>query len=171
VAGLVKTKPFCSSALVKLLFKSAAVRCRMAASYLGIILSDFIFDLHRRGYSPEGVRHHVLVVEHFGHWLKRRGVRPDQLSTGHVREFLSFHLPRCHCPQPARKVRKDCRAPLRRLVEFLRRRKGIRECASPKVCLQGQSIGLWPPTTDTWSEFGACPWRSVEGGGCVLANS
>jgi integrase/recombinase XerD len=133
VAGLVKPKPFCSSALIKLLFKSAVVRCRMAASHLGIILSDFIIDLHKRGYSPEGVRHHVLVVEHFGYWLKRRGVRPDQLSTSHVQEFLSFHLPRCHCPQPARKILEDCRAPLRRLVEFLRRRKGIRECVRKDV--------------------------------------
>jgi integrase/recombinase XerD len=133
VAELVKTQPFCSSALIKLLFKNAVVRCRMAASHLGIILSDFITDLHKRGYSPEGVRHHVLVVEHFGHWLKCRGVRPHQLSTGHVQEFLSSHLPRCHCPQPARKVRQDCRAPLRRLVEFLRRRKGIRECVTKSV--------------------------------------
>jgi integrase/recombinase XerD len=133
VADLVKPKPFCSSVLIKLLFKSAVVRCRMAASYLGIILSDFIVDLHKRGYSPEGVRHHVLVAEHFGYWLKRRGVRLHQLSTLHVREFLSFHLPRCHCPQPARKVREDCRAPLRRLVEFLRRRNGIRESVTKSV--------------------------------------
>jgi integrase/recombinase XerD len=105
----------------------------MAASYLGIILSDFIIDLHRRGYTPEGVRHHVLVVEHFGHWLKHRGVRPHQMSTGHVEEFLTSHLPRCHCPQPARKVLEDCRAPLRRLVEFLRRRNGIKDCVRKSV--------------------------------------
>ena len=127
MAGAVKTKPFCSSALVKTLFASAPVRCRMAANYLGIILSDFIRDLHERGYSQEGVRHHVLVVEHFGQWLKRRGVRLGQLSTFHVQEFLDSHLPRCHCPQPARKVREDCRAPLRRFVEFLRARQEIRE--------------------------------------------
>jgi integrase/recombinase XerD len=105
----------------------------MAASHLGIILSDFIADLHQRGYSREGVRHHVLVVEHFGQWLKRRGVRLCQLSTRHVEEFLNLRLPRCHCPQPARKVRDDCCAALRRLVEFLQRRNRIRECVTKTV--------------------------------------
>ncbi len=138
MAELVKAKPFCSSALVKVLFKSAVVRCRMAASHLGIILSDFIIDLHKKGYNPEGVRHHVLVVEHFGYWLNRRGVRSDQLSTGHVQEFLISHLPRCHCPQPARKVLEDCRAPLRRFVDFLRKRRGIRECV--RKCVPQSSV-------------------------------
>ena len=133
MAELMEIEPFCSSALIRNLFKSAAVRCRMAASYLGIILSDFIIDLHKKGYSPEGVRHHVLVLEHFGHWLKHRGVRPHQLSTWHVQEFLTSHLPRCNCPQPARKVLEDCRAALGRFVEFLRRRKGIRECVRKSV--------------------------------------
>lgn len=124
---------FYDSPLVKKIFKSASVRSRMAASHLGIILSGFVEDLHARGYTSGGVRHHVLVVEHFGRWLKRRGVPPCRLSTLHVPEFLSSHLPRCHCPLPAPKVREDCRAALRRFVEFLRSRNGIKECAAQTV--------------------------------------
>jgi integrase/recombinase XerD len=124
---------FYDSALVKKLFKSASVRSRMAASHLGIILFGFVEDLHARGYTGGGVRHHVLVVEHFGRWLKRREVPLCRLSTFHVQEFLSSHLARCHCPLPAPKVPEDCRAALRRFVEFLQSRKGIKECVAKTV--------------------------------------
>jgi hypothetical protein len=46
-----------------------------------------------------------------------------------VMEFLRFHLPRCRCRPPAPKVPPDCRASLRRLVEFLRSQKRIKEPA------------------------------------------
>lgn len=113
------------------LFKSASVRRRMAANHLGIILSGLVLDLHARGYTPGGIRIHVLVVEHFGNWLKRRQVPLYRLSTRHVQKFLHLHLARCHCPPPAPKVQPDCRAALRRLVEFLRSQKRIREVAAP----------------------------------------
>ena len=124
-----KNERFVDFALIRRLFKSASVRQRMAANYLGIILSGFVSDLHARGYTREGVRHHVLVAEHFGCWLKRRQVSLRRLSTLHVREFLRSHLPRCHCPPPAPKVPPDCRASLRRLVEFLRSQRRIKEPA------------------------------------------
>lgn len=114
-------------ALLRHLFKSASVRRRMAANHLGIILSGFVLDLHARGYTPGGIRLHVLVVEHFGHWLKRQQVPLCRLSTLHVQEFLHSHLPHCRCPLPAPKVQPDCRAGLRRFVEFLRGQKRIKE--------------------------------------------
>jgi len=105
----------------------------MAANHLGIILSSFVTDLHARGYTHGGVRHHVLVVEHFGWWLKHREVPLCRLSTFHVQEFLTSHLPRCRCPLPAPKVQQDCRAALRRFVEFLRSQKAIKESAAKTV--------------------------------------
>jgi len=42
----------------------------MAANHLGIILSGFVLDLHARGYTPGGIRLHVLVVEHFWSLVK-----------------------------------------------------------------------------------------------------
>jgi len=101
----------------------------MAANHLGIILTGFASDLHARGYTREGVRHHVLVVEHFGCWLKRRQVPLRRLSTLHVTEFLQSHLPRCRCPRPAPKIQPDCRASLRRFVEFLRGQRRIKKPA------------------------------------------
>jgi len=123
----VKNQLFAGFALIRRLFKSASVRRRMAANYLGIILTGFVCDLYARGYAVSGIRHHVLVVEHFGRWLKHRKVSAQRLSTCHVQEFLRSHLPHCRCPLPAPKVRPDCRASLRRFVEFLRSGKRIRE--------------------------------------------
>ena len=43
------------------------------------------------------------------------------------RKFLRSHSPQCHCPGPAPKVPQDCRASLRRFVEFLRSQRQIEE--------------------------------------------
>ncbi len=112
--------------LIRRLFKSPAVRQRIAANYLGITLWGFVSDLHARGYTPGGIRVHVLAVEHFGQWLKRRQIPFRHLSTLHVRKFLQSHLPRCRCPRPARKVQPDCRASLHRFVEFLQNQGQIK---------------------------------------------
>ena len=128
-----KNQRFVDFALIRRLFKSASVCRRMAANYLGIILSGFVSDLHARGYTPGGIRIHVLAVEHFGQWLKDRQIPLRRLSTLHAREFLRSHLPRCRCPRPAPKVQPDCRASLRRLVEFLRSQRQIIEPAEKPV--------------------------------------
>ena len=127
LAKSVKERAFLDFALVRRLFTSASVRCRMAANHLGIILPGFALDLQARGYTRGGIRHHVLVVEHFGRWLEQQHIAVGRLSTLHVHGFLRGHLPRCGCPRPAPKVQPDCRAALRRLVEFLRSLKRIKE--------------------------------------------
>jgi len=118
------------AAAIEQLFESEVVRRRMALNHLGIILTPFALDLHRRGYARSGIRHHVLVAEHFGQWLQREGVPLRQLSTLHVQRFLRYHLPQCHCADPASKRRFRCQAALGRLVEFLREQKSIREFKS-----------------------------------------
>jgi integrase/recombinase XerD len=113
--------------MIERFFKSARTRRRIASSHLNIIFEPFVRDLHARGYTRQGICHHVAAVEHFGRWLKDRGVRLTQLSTRHVQEFLSKHLLRCGCPTPAPKSPRNCRAGLGRLVEFLRSHHQIRE--------------------------------------------
>ena len=130
MARFMKDQRLMDFALIRRLFKSPSVRQRMAANYLGITLSGFVSDLHARGYTPGGIRLHVLVVEHFGQWLKNRQVPLHHLSTLHVTEFLGSHLPQCRCPRPAPKVQPDCRASLRRFVEFLRGQGRIKELAA-----------------------------------------
>ena len=108
-------------------FKSEVVRRRMAANHLGIILTPFALDLHGRGYACSGIRHHVLVAEHFGKWLQQRGISLRRLSTRHVQQFLRYHLLCCRCASPAPKRRLRCQAALGRLVAFLRGCRRIQE--------------------------------------------
>ncbi len=114
-------------AVLKLLFKRAAVRRRMLGGHLGIITRSFVLYLHLRGYTSGVIHDYVTAVEHFGRWLKQRGVPMRQLSTVHVQRFLKYHLPRCHCPRPAPKNAGCCRPALRWLVEFLRSQRRIKE--------------------------------------------
>jgi hypothetical protein len=117
--------------MIEQLFKQAFVRRRMAANHLGIILDPFAVDLQQRGYAPSGIRHHVLVAEHFGQWLRQQQVSLRCLSTFHVDQFLRCHLPRCRCATPAPKRRFRCQAAVGRLVEFLRSQKKIRHLKTP----------------------------------------
>lgn len=109
------------------IFESAFARRRIAANYLCIILVLFVKDLLKRGFARATIRLHVEVVEHFGRWLKHRGVPLRRLSTWHVHRFLGYHLRRCRCPKPAPKTGSHCHAALGRLVQFLREQKRIRE--------------------------------------------
>ena len=127
---MLKTLCVSGFAVIEQLFESDVVRRRMAANHLGIILTPFALDLHGRGYALSGIRHHVLVAEHFGQWLQQREVPLPRLSTLHVQRFLRYHLPRCRCASPAPKPRLRCQAALGRLVEFLRGRKSIQEFAT-----------------------------------------
>ena len=114
-------------AVIEQVFESVFARKRIAANYLCIILVPFVKDLLVRGYARATVRLHVEVIEHFGQWLKHRGVPLRRLSTLHVDRFLRYHLLQCHCPEPATKHRRHCQAAMRRLVDFLRDQKRIRE--------------------------------------------
>ena len=101
---------------------SAEVRRRMAANYLGIILEDFARDLQSAGYLPGTIQGYLRVVEHFGCWLKRRHLSPQQITAEVMEHFERRHLPRCGCPPPAATTARGCRTALHRLWEFLQRR-------------------------------------------------
>lgn len=99
-------------------FLRECCRRRMAANDLGIILFRFADWLQERGYSRNTVLQYTQAVEHFGFW--RSQAHPDaHLSRADVAEFLSSHLPACHCPVPACKTLKTCRAALRHLLSML----------------------------------------------------
>ena len=122
--------------MIEQIFESAFARKRIAANHLCIILVPFVEDLLARGYARATIRLHVEVIEHFGRWLGHQGIPIRYLSTVHISRFLRFHLPRCGCARPATKRRQHCRAALRRLADFLRDRKQIRQCTSRTPVLQ-----------------------------------
>jgi len=125
--GTLKTQRISGFAVIEQIFESAFARKRIAANHLCIILVPFVKDLLARGYARATIRLHVEVIEHFGQWLHHQGIPLRQLSTWHASRFLRFHLPRCGCSRPGTKRRQHCQAALRRLVDFLRDRRRIRE--------------------------------------------
>jgi hypothetical protein len=71
------------------------------------------------------IQRYVETVEHFGLWLRRRGISIRQINERCFRQFLCNHLPRCRCPKPAPKIMENCRPALGRLRDVLRERKLI----------------------------------------------
>jgi len=133
---MLKNQVVSGFAVIEQVFESPFSRKRIAANHLCIILVPFVKDLLVHGYARATIRLHVEVVEHFGQWLKHRGIPLGRLSTLHIHRFLRYHLPQCRCRKPATKRRQHCQAALRRLVEFLREQKRIREI-TPKSPPQG----------------------------------
>jgi len=110
------------------------VRRRMAANHLGIILEDFARDLQSAGYLRCSIQEYLRVAEHFGFWLGRRHLPPQQITPGIVDRFVRLHLPRCRCPKPAATTARGCRTALHRLLELLQRRGWVahrRETLTP----------------------------------------
>lgn len=125
-----KTLHISGFAAIEQIFESAFARNRIAGNHLSIILVPFVEDLLVHGYARATIRLHVEVIEHFGQWLQRQGIPFRQLSTLDAHRFLQHHLPRCHCSRPGVKRRQHCHAAMRRLVDFLRDRKWIKEFKS-----------------------------------------
>lgn len=100
-------------------FLRECCRRRMAASDLGIILFQFADWLQERGYSRNTVLQYTQAVEHFGFWRSQAHPGTHDLTRAEVAEFLSSHLASCHCPMPACKTLKTCRAALHQLLSML----------------------------------------------------
>lgn len=123
--------------MIQKYFKRAFVRRRMAAGHLSIILKDFVSDLHDRGHTANTIQQYTQAVEHFGGWLRRRGVAAANIGADHVRRFLSQHLRHCHCPMPAANTLPTCRAAIRRLMDSLQRHGVVRRTNHPKTARHG----------------------------------
>ena len=108
-------------------FRSAFVRRRMASSHLGIILQDFVLDLHARGHALLCIQSYGQIAEHFSRWLASQHLSARQIDELAVKRFVARHLPHCHCPRPAPTHPRCCRAALGRLLAFLRQTKQISE--------------------------------------------
>ena len=52
----------------------------------------------RRGYARAAVSFYEQGAIHFAFWATKQHLDATQISDGHVANFLSRHLPRCHCP-------------------------------------------------------------------------
>ena len=116
--------------MIATIFRSSFVCRRMAASHLGIILHDFVLDLHARGHAINCIQSYGQIAEHFSRWLAAQHLALRQIDESVVEQFICRHLPHCHCPRPAPTHRKNCRAALGRLLVFLRQTHQIGEVFS-----------------------------------------
>lgn len=96
-----------------------AVRPRVVAHDLDIILAGFAADLGTHGYTDTGVRRRVHVAEHFARWIEREGAALPRWSREEAARFLRSHLSHCRCPEPAPKDRGHCRSALGRFLRYL----------------------------------------------------
>ena len=101
---------------------SSNVRQRMAANHLGIILEDFAGDLQSAKYSRSTIQEYLRVAEHFGFWLGRRHLTPQQITPGVMDCFVRLHSAGCRCPKPAATPARGCCRALHRFLELLQRR-------------------------------------------------
>jgi integrase/recombinase XerD len=98
---------------------------RMAANGLGIILFQYAEWLLGQGYCRNTLHQYTQAVEHFGFWRAKRHPFSRGVTPSEVEEFLTSHVSRCHCPQPAVTTPQTCRAALNRLMTMLGCRKPL----------------------------------------------
>jgi integrase/recombinase XerD len=76
--------------------------------------------LEERRYAPGTRSIYLCCVGHFAHWMASAGASASQIDEAAINRFLVKHLPRCRCPRPVRRVRKDNRAALKLFLKALR---------------------------------------------------
>ena len=74
---------------------------RMAANGLGIILFRYANWLHGRGYCRNTIHQYT--------WRAKRHPFSQSIRPSEIAEFLTSHLSRCRCPQPAVTTLQTCR--------------------------------------------------------------
>ena len=124
--GVLKTLGVFETAMIERLFRSRAVRHRMADSHLGIILSEFALFLEARGHVLTSLQAYVQVAEHFSRWMGEHGLPLHEIGETLVEQFVRGHLPRCRCPKPHSIHPGNCRSALGLLLAFLRQTKRIK---------------------------------------------
>src|SRR5207302_5007764 len=97
-------------------FRRAAVRERIVANPIGVVLQRYVSFLAARGHRGGPLHQYVFAAEHYGRWLRGRPI-----GRASVERFIGRHLPRCHCDKPAFCHVHTVRAALNRLLEMLGR--------------------------------------------------
>ena len=100
-------------------------------SDLAPYIPAYLRGLIERRYAAPTVRQYLFGVAHFARWAHRRRLAVGDLVDDDIRRFLDQHLPRCTCPQPVHRSRKQLRAALRHLVASLEDAGILTECHAP----------------------------------------
>src|SRR5258706_11003692 len=99
---------------------SPSLRGWFAASELAPHIETFVERLVRDGYSCRSAAGHVDSIAHFARWMSRSRLTVERLDEVAIQRFLDRHLPRCDCPPPAHRNRRDLSAGCHLLLRVLR---------------------------------------------------
>jgi integrase/recombinase XerD len=91
-------------------FVSPNLRSWLATSTLAPHIETFVECLARDGYSCHTIAHHVDSIAHFARWMSRSPLKVEHIDEAAIQRFLDRHLPRCDCPSPAHRLRRDLSA-------------------------------------------------------------
>lgn len=112
------------------LFRRRYFYVRLRANPLGKIAEEYVSRFRGLGYSWVTIRAHVQSLEHFGSWLREKGLGLKAVSRDLVRSFIREHIPKCRCPAPAPRSLGQVRPALNHLLRLLRDRGDLAPDAS-----------------------------------------
>jgi integrase/recombinase XerC len=101
-------------------FVSPSLRNWLATSALAPHIETLVERLARDGYSCHTIAHHGDSIAHFARWMSRSRLKVEHIDEAAIQRFLDRHLPRCDCPPPAHRVRRDLSAGCNLLLRILR---------------------------------------------------
>jgi site-specific recombinase XerD len=112
--------------------ESPRVLARIRRNYLARHIKELAIRLKEQGYSKWSAVRYLRAAEHFGRWLKEKGITPSEADRSHAKEFLLQFRPTICRPRLANPAdRSSEHAGVRRLLDVMatggdRRRNGAK---------------------------------------------
>lgn len=69
-------------------FKDPRTPKRFRSGPMGPHMQLVANHLFNNGYTNKTIRYHLRIIDHFGHWLKRRGNPTESITNDHVRRYV-----------------------------------------------------------------------------------
>lgn len=88
-------------------------------------IDAYVAHLKHSRYSSSTTSRYLAGIAHFARWMKRTRLVLIKIDEAAIIKFLNEHLPRCDCPAPVVRTRKDLCAACGHLLEVLRGRCAI----------------------------------------------
>lgn len=79
----------------------------------------FIEHLELKGYAYKTITDYLKAVLHFSHWWRQKGKTPFNVTIDNKTEFLTTHIPHCHCLHLFPRNKNTVKAALHRWVKIV----------------------------------------------------
>jgi integrase len=122
----------------------------LESSVLEPYVAAYREHLQRGRYAPNTKRVYLCCVAHFACWLTAERYCLSAINEIAIAQFVSEHLPDCHCPYPARRVAYEIRAALSHLTHVLRANGAISGDPSPENPVRRELAQFDAHMQDVW---------------------